>query len=61
MAENVKITLVKSVIGCSDRQQKVVRGLGLRKTQSSVVRAATPEVLGMINKVSHLLQVEKAQ
>lgn len=61
MAASLKITLVKSVIGCSDRQQRVVRGLGLGKTNSAVTRTATPEILGMINKISHLVKVEETK
>lgn len=58
MAE-LKITLTRSVIGASEAQRKVVKALGLRKTNSTVVREDTPTVRGMINKVNHLLTVEE--
>lgn len=60
MAKKIKITLVRSLIGRPEKQRQIVKGLGLRKSQSSVERVATPEILGMINKVPHLLHVEEA-
>ncbi|GAV24662.1 50S ribosomal protein L30 [Carboxydothermus islandicus] len=59
MEKKLKITLVKSVIGQSERQKATVRSLGLRKLNQSVIKADTPEIRGMINKVSHLLKVEE--
>lgn len=58
MAE-LKITLVRSCIGRTKKQRDTVRGLGLGKLNSSVVKEDTPIVRGMINKVSHLLKVEE--
>jgi len=58
MAGNLKITLTKSVIGRTGKHRKVVEGLGLTKTGRTVVRKDTPEIRGMINKVSYLLKVE---
>lgn len=55
----LKITLVKSVIGRPESQRKTVSSLGLTKTNSSVVQEDTPEIRGMINKVTHLLRVEE--
>lgn len=55
----LKITLVRSLIGRPEKQRAVVRALGLRKLNSSVVREDTPAVKGMIEKVSHLLKVEE--
>ena len=59
MADKLKITLVKSMIGRPEKHRRVLRGLGLNKTQRSVVRANSPEILGMVNSVSHLLKVEE--
>ena len=56
----VKVTQVKSVIDRPQRQKDTVKALGLRKLNQSVVVEATPQVEGMIKKVSHLLKVEKA-
>jgi len=56
--KTVKVTLVKSPIGFKDNQEQVVRGLGLRKLNSSVELKDTPAIRGMIHKVRHLLEVE---
>lgn len=56
----LKITLVKSLIGRSEDQRITVRTLGLRKLNSSVIQKDTPQIRGMINKVSHLVKVEEA-
>jgi large subunit ribosomal protein L30 len=55
----IRIKLVKSLIGRSDRQQATVKGLGLHKVNSEVIREKSPEVLGMIRKIDFLLQVEE--
>ena len=57
----LKITLVKSVIGYSEHQRKIVKALGLGKTQSSVIQEDTPNIRGMINKISHLVSVEEVK
>lgn len=56
----LKITLVRSLIGRPEDQRVTVRTLGLTKTNRSVMQEDTPQVRGMINKVSHLLKVEEA-
>lgn len=58
MSKQVKVTLVKSVIGTRESHRATVRGLGLGRVNSSRVLVDTPEVRGMINKVSYLLRVE---
>lgn len=55
----VKITQVKSVIDRSRRQKDTVKALGLRKMNQSVEHEATPQILGMIAKVNHLVKVEE--
>ena len=55
----LKITLVKSTIGSTPYQKKVVEALGLRKLHHSVELPDTPQVRGAVNKVSHLLKVEE--
>ena len=57
--KKIKITLVKSPIDRSERQKLTVQALGLGKTNSSKEVVATPQVLGMIRKVTHLLKVEE--
>lgn len=57
--KKVKLTLVKSPIDRSERQKLTVQALGLGKMNSSKEVIATPQILGMITKVSHLLKVEE--
>jgi large subunit ribosomal protein L30 len=59
MAEKkVKVTLVKSLIGTKQSHRATVRGLGLRRLNSSSELQDTPAVRGMINKVSYLVKCE---
>ena len=59
MADNkIKVTLVKSIIGTKQDHRATVRGLGLRKLNSSSELTDTPAVRGMIQKVQYLLKVE---
>ena len=59
MAKQLEITLTRSVIGSNQDQRRTVEALGLKKRQQTVVREDTPVVRGMINKVSHLVQVNE--
>ncbi len=54
----VKITQVRSVIDRSRRQKDTMRALGLRKMHQTVTHNSTPQILGMINKINHLVKVE---
>jgi large subunit ribosomal protein L30 len=56
----VKITQVRSVIRRPGSQKRTIEALGLRRLHQSVSHEATPQVLGMIEKVKHLLKVEEA-
>ena len=56
--EYIKVTLKKSTITCTEKQKACVRGLGLRKLNTSKVLKSTPEVMGMVNKVRFLLTTE---
>jgi large subunit ribosomal protein L30 len=55
--KTLTVTLVKSVAGTRQSHRDTVRGLGLRKINSSKVLEDTPAVRGMINKVSYLVKV----
>ncbi len=55
----VKITQIKSVIGRTGRQKATVKALGLRKINQTVEKEATPQIMGMIKKVAHLVKVEE--
>ncbi len=61
MANQIKITLVKSVIGSSQKQRNIVKALGLKKTNSSVIQDDTATIRGMINKINHLVSVDEVQ
>lgn len=56
--KTVKIRLVKSLIGTKQDHRATVRGLGLRKINSTACLADTPEVRGMIRKVGYLVKCE---
>jgi len=58
MAAEIKVTLKKSPIGRPDYFAKVLKGMGLTKLNRTVVLKDTPEIRGMINKVSHMVSVE---
>ena len=58
MAE-LNVKLVKSTIGCKKDQIATVKALGLRKIRDVKVHKDTPQIRGMINKVSHLVEVEE--
>jgi large subunit ribosomal protein L30 len=53
----IRITQVKSRIHCTKRQKLNLDALGLRRLNASVEQEATPQILGMVNKVKHLLKV----
>jgi len=55
----IKITQTRSKIGSPKRQKATLEALGLRKLNSSVEHEATPQVLGMVQKVNHLVKVEE--
>ena len=55
--QTVKVQLVRSPIGCKESHRATVRGLGLRKVSSTRELVDTPEVHGMINKISYLVKV----
>ena len=57
----IKVTQVKSVIDRSERQKRTMIALGLKKMNASVEVEATPQIVGMVNKVSHLVQVEELE
>lgn len=56
----IKITLVKSAIDRPERQKLTLQALGLNKLNSSKEVEATPQILGMVRAVTHLVKVEQA-
>jgi large subunit ribosomal protein L30 len=54
----IRITQVRSKIGKPARQKKTLEALGIRKMNHSVEHEATPAILGMVEKIKHLLKIE---
>jgi len=57
--KKIKITQIKSGIDRSERQKLTLKALGLNKLNASKEAEATPQILGMIRKVDHLVKVEE--
>lgn len=57
----IKITQVKSAIKKPVRQKRTLEALGIRKLHQTIEVEATPQILGMVNKVSHLVVVEEVK
>ena len=55
----IKITQIKSGIDRSERQKLTLKALGLNKLNSTKEVEATPQILGMVRKVDHLVKVEE--
>ncbi|OGG99385.1 MAG: 50S ribosomal protein L30 [Candidatus Lambdaproteobacteria bacterium RIFOXYD1_FULL_56_27] len=58
MSGQLKVTLRKSRENSSKKQQEHLKGLGLRKIRQERILKDTPEIRGMIAKVSHMVEVE---
>ena len=56
----IRITQVKSIIDRPKRQKETIKALGIRKMHQTVVHDATPQILGMVAKIQHLVKVENA-
>ena len=59
MSGGLRITLVRGLSGRPEHVRRVVKGLGLTRLHRSVTRNDTPEIRGMVEKIKHLLHVEK--
>jgi len=57
--KKVKITQIKSAIDRPERQKRTLRALGITKMHRVHEHDATPQIMGMINKLSHLLKIEE--
>ena len=60
MADKLKVTLVKSPIGCVPKHRRTVEALGLKKVNKTVELPDNAAVRGMDNQVSYLVKVEEA-
>lgn len=59
MENQVKVTLKKSYIGSTKKIRATLIGLGLTRTNKTIIRKNTPEIQGMLMKVQHLIIVEE--
>jgi len=57
----IKVELVRSKIHSNERQKRTLQALGLNKINSYAIHNETPQILGMIEKVKHLVKVEKTK
>lgn len=57
--QSLRITQKRSLIGQKENQRRTVKALGLKRIRHSVVKEARPEIIGMINTVHHLVDVEE--
>lgn len=57
--KKIRVTQVKSTIDRPERQKKTMVALGLKKLNAAVEVDATPQILGMVRKVTHLVKVEE--
>jgi len=55
----VRITQIKSKIGSTERQKRTLEALGIKKLHNPVELESTPQILGMVEKVRHLVKVEE--
>ena len=55
----IRITQIKSIIDRPHRQKNTLKALGIRKMSGTVEHEATPQILGMVDKVKHLVKVEQ--
>jgi large subunit ribosomal protein L30 len=55
----LKVTQIKSGVGRIKRQRQIIRALGIKRLHQSVEHPNTPQLRGMIEKVSHLVKVEE--
>jgi large subunit ribosomal protein L30 len=61
VTRKLKITLKKSVIGRPSKQRDILKGMGLLKINKVVTLEDSPEIRGMVNKVSHLVLCEEVE
>ena len=57
-SEKIKVTLIRSTIGRPQDQKDTLTALGLKRIRHSVIKEANPQIMGMIQKVSHLVNAE---
>ncbi len=61
MEKKIKITQVVSQLDCLEKQKRTIKALGLGRPNYVVVHKVTPQILGMVNRVKHLVKVEEVK
>lgn len=61
MSEQLRVTYIRSAIGRNYHQKRTIRALGFRKLHHTRIMKSNEAVWGMLNKVSHLIQIERIQ
>jgi large subunit ribosomal protein L30 len=61
MAKQIKVTLVRSEVGRPEKHRKILKGLGLTRMNKTVTLYDTPQIMGAIRKVQHLVTVSEVQ
>ncbi len=61
MSKQLKIKQIRSYIGRPEKQRQILKGLGLGKMNKTVVLQDTPEIRGMVKKLSHLVTMEETE
>jgi large subunit ribosomal protein L30 len=59
--KKLRITLLKSAIGYSEKHKETIRALGLRRIRQTVEQVDSPALQGMLRKVNHLVKVEEQE
>jgi large subunit ribosomal protein L30 len=59
--KSIEVTQIRSSIGCPEKHKRILRSLGLGKLRCQVHHLATPQILGMLNKVRHLVSWTERQ
>tara|TARA_B100002051_G_C16625271_1_gene580410 strand:- start:85 stop:267 length:183 start_codon:yes stop_codon:yes gene_type:complete len=57
----IRVTQIKSTIGRPEKQKRTILAIGLTKINQTVEHKSTPQLLGMVKKVAHLLKVEEVK
>jgi large subunit ribosomal protein L30 len=57
-SKKIKITQIRSTIGCIEKHKRTIRALGIHKLNHSVTHPATPQIIGMVKQVRNLVRVE---
>lgn len=61
MANKLKITQIKSLIGSQPKHKRTMKALGFRRNQQTLEKADSPQIRGMLEQVKHLVRVEEVE